>query len=80
MSPNAILIFLAAVLAVLGLLAQMIDGDAESPRLRAAVRWILLHGETIIYTAVFVLALGVLGPALDRHDAARAAAVAEARK
>jgi len=69
MSPNAILILLAALLALAGLLLNLTD----RPHGRVA-RFFVLHGETVLYATVFVLALAVLGPALDRYDEARHAA------
>lgn len=40
--------------------------------MKAALRFLRIHGETLIYAAAIVLALAVLGPSLDRYDAEHA--------
>jgi hypothetical protein len=44
--------------------------------MKALMRFLRVHGETIIYTLAMTLALCVLGPSLDRYDAERAAVAA----
>ncbi|CAM3754592.1 hypothetical protein [Bordetella bronchialis] len=40
--------------------------------MKAAFRFLRIHGETLLYAAAIVFALAVLGPSLDRYDAEHA--------